>query len=177
MDQAAEECAGSQHLRPTSEFDPHLGPYPNSALALDEHVIDRLLEQLQVRLSLEAPANRLPIEHAVGLCARGADCRALRSIESTELDACLVGSDGHRAAERVNFLHQVALADPADRWVARHLTQGLDAMGQQKRALRHSRGGERGFSTGMAAADNNDVEVVRKPHWGGEFYASVVEAG
>ena len=50
-------------------------------------------------------------------------------------------------------------------------------MGQQKRALRHSRGGERGFSTGMAAADNNDVEVVRKPHWGGEFYASVVEAG
>ena len=42
------------------------------------------------------------------------------------MDAGLVGRRGHRAAERVDLLDEVALADAADRRVAAHLAERLD---------------------------------------------------
>ena len=79
-------------------------------------------------------ADRLLVEHAIGLRARRAHGRALARVEDAELDAGLVGGDRHRAAQRVDLLDQVALADAADRRVARHLPERLDVVREQQRA-------------------------------------------
>ena len=70
----------------------------------------------------------------------------------------------HRAAQRVDFLDQVPLADAADRRVARHLAQRLDVVRQEQRAPAHARRRERGLGAGMAAADDDHVETRRKIH-------------
>ena len=87
----------------------------DDAVAFDHQVVDRLLEQRQVAAGFRGGGGSPPVEHAVGLRARRAHGRALARVEDAELDAGLVGRDGHRAAERVDLLDQVALADAADR--------------------------------------------------------------
>ena len=76
----------------------------------------------------------------------------------------LVGGDRHRAAERVDLLDEVPLADAADRRVAGHLAERLDAVRQQQRLAAHPRGGERRLGAGVAAADDDDVETLREFH-------------
>src|SRR5262249_32991794 len=57
-----------------------------------------------------------------------------------------------------------ALADAAHSRIAAHLTQGLDALGQEQRACAHARRSQGGFSAGMAAADDDHVERLGKAH-------------
>jgi hypothetical protein len=66
-----------------------------------------------------------------------------------------------RAAERVDLLDQVALADAADGRVAGHLPQRLDALRHQQRACAHARRGQRGLGAGMAPADDDDIVLER----------------
>ena len=42
--------------------------------------------------------------------------------------------------------------------------EGLDALRQQQRAAAHARGSQRGLGAGMAAADDDDVEMLGKTH-------------
>ena len=97
---------------------------PTDAPALAAQVGDLLLEQPQIRLVLEQPADRAPVELAVGLGAGGAHRRPLAGIQGAELDAGLVGGERHGAAQRVDLLDQVPLADAADRGIAAHLARG-----------------------------------------------------
>src|SRR5690348_6633898 len=54
----------------------------------------------------------------------------------------------------------MALADPADRRVARHLPERLEVVREQKRAPPCPRRRERRFGTGVAAADDDNVEAL-----------------
>ncbi|MNC93158.1 hypothetical protein D3C83_97240 [compost metagenome] len=65
----------------------------------------------------------------------------LARIEDAELDAGLVGGGRHRAVERIDLSHQVALADSPDRGITRHLAQGLDAVRHQEGFTAHAGGG------------------------------------
>src|SRR5690606_26263139 len=88
----------------------------------------------------------------------------LARVECAELDAGLVGGERHRAAKRVDLAHEVALADPADRRVAGHLAERLDAAREQQRGRAGARGGERGLRAGMAAADDDHRETLLEIH-------------
>jgi hypothetical protein len=77
MDQAGEEGAGGQHHRFGLEAQADLGDDAGDAVAGDAEVVDRLLEQREVRLVLQPAADRRLVQHAVGLGARGAHRRAL----------------------------------------------------------------------------------------------------
>ena len=57
-------------------------------------------------------------------------------------------------------MHQMALADAADRRIAAHRTDGLDVVGQQQRACAGASRRERRFGAGMAAADHDHIETV-----------------
>src|SRR3546814_7981402 len=46
-------------------------------------------------------------------------CRSLRCVQDAELDAGTIRGVRHQAAEGVDLLDQVTLADAADRWIAR----------------------------------------------------------
>ena len=162
MDLAVEESAGRQHHRARQELQADLRHGADHAVAFDDQVIDRLLEQPQIRLVFQARTDRGLVENTVGLGARGANCRAFRGIQDAELDAGLVGGNRHRAAHGVDFLDQMALADAADGRVARHLAQGLDIVREQKRLLPHAGGSEGRLGTGVTTTDDDDVEFCRK---------------
>jgi len=100
----------------------------------------------------------------VGLRPRPAHRRSLAGIEDAELDAGPVGCAGHQAAERVDLLDQVALADAADGRVARHLSKGLDAVREEQGTASHARRGKGCLGAGMAATDDENVEFARLLH-------------
>ena len=136
------------------------------AAAFDDQVRRFLLEQLEARLVLQHAADGALVELTVGLRARRAYRRALARVQRAKLDAGAVGCARHRATERVDLAHQVALADAANRRIAAHRAELLDALGQQQCARTHARGRKRGFGAGVAAADYDDVIGVGKAHGG-----------
>src|SRR5262249_42552715 len=109
--------------------------------------------------------HRHRIELAVGLRARTTHGRPLAPVEHAKLDAALVRDAPHEAVERVDLANQVALAETADRWVARHGADGREPVRHQRGRRAHGGGRRRGLAAGMAAADDDHVEarVVRIP--------------
>ena len=53
----------------------------------------------------------------------------------------------------------MALAEPADRRIARHRADGRKPMRDQRRARAHARSRRRGFAAGMAATDDDDIKA------------------
>ena len=64
----------------------------------------------------------------------------------------------HHAAERIDLLDEVTLADAADGGIAAHLAQRLDGLREQQRARTHARGRERGFGARVAATHDDYVK-------------------
>ena len=77
------------------------------------------------------------------------------------MDARRVRHPAHQAIERIDLAHQMALADPADRGIARHFPERFQLVGQQQRARAHPGGGRGGLASGVPAADDDDVEIIR----------------
>ena len=73
-------------------------------------------------------ADRLFVQQSVSLRPRSTHRCTLASIQNAELNAGLVRRDRHCSAERIDFLDEVPLADPADGRIAGHLAERLDAM-------------------------------------------------
>ncbi|MCY1349285.1 hypothetical protein D9M69_354670 [compost metagenome] len=164
VDKSAEEGAGGEHHGFREETQTHLGHYALDLVVLDNQVIAGLLEYPQVRLVLEDFANGGLIENSVRLGAGGAYGRAFAAVQHTELDAAEVGGGRHGAAQGVDLLDQVALADAADGRVAAHLPEGFHVVGQQQGLHAHACCSERGFGAGMAAADHDHVKTGRVIH-------------
>ena len=174
VDLAAEERADGQHYCSRAEFDAGMRDDAPHLLAFHDEVGDFLLEQREVRLVLQRRTDRLLVQNAICLRTRRAYCRTFAGIESTELDAGTIGRLRHRAAERVDLLDQMTLADAADRRVAAHLPERLDALRQQQRAHAHARRGQSGLGAGVTAAYNDDVEFLRETHGIGPISGRVV---
>jgi hypothetical protein len=64
----------------------------------------------------------------------------------------------HDAAQCIDFLNKMAFANATHGGVTGHLTQSFDVVGQQQGAGAHTCRRKRGFSTGMAATDYNDIK-------------------
>ena len=158
MDAAGEEGADREHH--AGGFEHNTGQCHDAAYAaaLDHEIRGLLLEQRQPGLILEQPAYRPSVEHTVGLRARGTHRRPFAGIEGAKLDAGHISGARHCTAERIDLAYQVALADAADRRVAAHGPQRLDALRQQQRRRAHARSRERSLGAGVAAADDNDIE-------------------
>ena len=175
MHQAVEEGPRGQHHRRRLEAQADLGDHAGDTVADHGEVVHRLLEQPQIGLVLQPATDRRLVQHAVGLGAGGAHRRPLGGVEDAELDAALVGGRRHRAAERIDLLDQVALADAADRGVAAHRAERLDVVGEQQRGRAHARRGERGLGPGVTAADHDDIETGGVEH--GALRAAMREQG
>jgi hypothetical protein len=98
------------------------------------------------------------VELAIGLHARCADRRTLARIQRARLDCGRVRGARHQAAERIDLLDEVSLANAADGRIAAHLTQRLDGLGKQQCARAHARSRKRRFSARMPAADHDYVK-------------------
>src|SRR3546814_8155606 len=73
----------------------------------------------------------------------------------------LVRDAAHDPVERVDLAHQMPLAEAADRRIAGHLADGVEAVGHEQGARAQPRRRGRGFAAGMPAADDNDVPYLR----------------
>ncbi len=164
VDLAVQEGAGRQHHGSAAKLDTDLRHGAHHPVALHHQVVHRLLEQPQVGLIFQPAANRGLVQDAVGLGTGGAHRRTLGAVENAELDAAFVGGNGHGAAQRIDFLDQMALADAPDGGVAAHLAQRLDVVRQQQRPAAHARCGQRRLGAGVAAADHDHIEFLRVKH-------------
>jgi hypothetical protein len=75
------------------------------------------------------------------------------------VDAGAIDRARHGAAERVDLLRQVALADAADGRVTAHLPQRLQVLRQQQRAHAHASRSQRGLGAGVTAADDDAAKT------------------
>ena len=172
MDDALQEGAGGQHHRAGS-VDIAAGPdHADHPAALDHQVLNRLGAEREVRLAVQGGAHGGPVKLAIDLSAWAAHRRAARAVEHAELDAGLVGRTTDQAIERIHLPHQMTLAQPADRGVARHFADGFQLVGQQKCVGAKARGGGGGLATRVAGPDHDDV-----PHPGHEVISKTNAAG
>ena len=71
-----------------------------------------------------------------------------------------ISSDGHYAAQRIHFPHQMAFSNTANRRITAHLTEISSTEGQQRDTSATSRRSTCSFASGVAATDDQNVE-----HW------------
>jgi hypothetical protein len=75
------------------------------------------------------------------------------------LDAARIGHAAHEAIESIDLAHQVALAEAADRWIARHRPDGRETVCGERRSRTHARSCGRRLAAGMAAANHNHIKA------------------
>ena len=73
------------------------------------------------------------------------------------MDRRAVRGARHQTVEHVELAHQMALADAADRGIARHLAGILGAEGEQADARAAAGRGSRSLAAGMAGTDHQNV--------------------
>ena len=71
---------------------------------------------------------------------------------------------GHHSTHCVDFLHQMAFTDSADRRITAHLTDGFDAVRHQQCARTAPGGRQCGFGSCMTTADYNDIKCFGISH-------------
>ena len=163
MDEAGEKGACRQHDRPTGDpaaiGEDHGG---DGAVLANIHVEDVAFDDGQTLVLGDPGLHGRAIELAVGLGAGPAHGRALAPIEEAKLDARGIGDLAHEATQRIHFAHEMALADPADRRIAAHRPDRLEAMGDEEGRSTEARGRARRLAAGMAAANDDNIGLRRK---------------
>ncbi len=160
MDQPAQEGAGGQNHGAGSDFTGISQPNAGNPAVFDEQIVDFGLDHREIGGLADRPLHGGRIELAVGLGARTAHRRALAAVQNPKLDAALVGDPAHQAVQRIDFPHQMALAESANGRVAGHRADGRKPMRDQRRGRAHARGGGRGLAAGMPATDHDDIEAL-----------------
>ena len=128
------------------------------AAILENEIVGFGFDHLEIGRCADRGLHGLRIKLAVGLGARAAHGRAFAAVQNAELDAAGVGDAAHEAVQGIDFPHQMALAEPANGRIAGHGADGRESVRHQGRFRAHAGAGSRGFTAGMAAADDDDVE-------------------
>ena len=128
------------------------------AVAVEDQILDRRGVNFEVRLGRQQGLHGAFVEAPVGLGARPPDGGPLAAVEDAELDAGAVDGASHEAVQGVDLAHQLSLGQAADGRVARHLADGLEAMGQKDGAPPHAGRRRRRLAAGVATADDDDVD-------------------
>src|SRR5207245_9637753 len=89
-----------------------LGHSACDSVAAQNEIVDSLLEQGQIRLSLQTSTNGVLVQHAIRLCACRMHRRPLTGVERAKLNPRLISRERHGAPKRIHLLHEVPLADP-----------------------------------------------------------------
>jgi hypothetical protein len=85
---------------------------------------------------------------------------ALPAIQNSELNSRSIRSPPHQAIKRVNFSNQVSLADPADRGIARHCADAINAMRDESRSATDAGCGGRRLTACVPSPDYDDIEKL-----------------
>ena len=105
------------------------------------------------------PLHGCPVEPPIRLRARPAHGCALSPVEKTKLDAGRIGHTAHQPVHGIDLAHEMPLSQSADCRIAGHRPDRFEPVGHQRRpgAKARRRGGC--LTAGVAAADDDDVEI------------------
>jgi hypothetical protein len=106
----------------------------------------------------EQRLNRIPVQLAVGLDTRPLHRRTFRCVEHPVVDRGAVGGARHPAVERIDLAHQMPLAEPSDRRVARHRADQRRIEADERHARTKPRRSRRGLGSGVPTANDDDIE-------------------
>ena len=160
MNEAVEECAGGEHDRARRQLSAVAGADAEDAAIADQQILGPAFQDFEIGRGADRCLHGLPVQLAVGLRPRPLHRRALGAVEQPELNTGGIGDAPHQAVEGVDLAHQVPLAEAADGRVAAHLADGGEAVRQQCRTGTKPGRGSGGLAARMAAANNDDVEMV-----------------
>jgi hypothetical protein len=109
-----------------------------------------------VALQQSSNCSREPLP--VGLHPGTTHSRAFTAVEQAVVNCCGVRGPSDDPVTSIDLAHQMALAEPTDARVARHRSDVAGVERHQRYSCAAPCGGPSGLNTGMAAADNNDIE-------------------
>ena len=161
MDQAAKKCPRCQHARTAPK-----ATRPSRArrrTAFPSRMI-RSSASPSTTTKFGVRANRFLhcacVELAVGLGARTSHRRTLAAIQYAKLDSAPVGDPAHQSIEGVDLADEVTLAEAADRRIARHRSDGVEAMRDEGGSRAQARRCRCGLAAGVTSADDDDVKAI-----------------
>ena len=166
MDATAQEGPDREHDCMCPKAQPHLSLDADHPVLLDQEVFDRLLKECEPGLVLDRRAHRGLIEDAVGLGTCRPHRRSLAGVEDAKLDTAAIRRACHQAAERIDLLDQMTLADTPDGRVTAHLADGFDILGQKERAQAAAGRRKRRFGARVTAAHHHHVVRIADHHEG-----------
>ena len=76
----------------------------------------------------------------------------------------MINGTSHDPAQCIYLLDQMTLSYAANSRITGHMTQCFDVMGQQHGLHAHASGSGSSFSTGMAATNDDNVELLMVLH-------------
>src|SRR5580704_8862702 len=122
MNEPPEKCTRGEHDAPGGNLaavaEKETG---HAASRIEGQVLGSALQDVEARDFRQQLRHGTAVKLAVGLRAGAAHRRALAAVKQAKLDAGAVDRARHNAIKRVDLAHEVALAETADRRVARHL--------------------------------------------------------
>jgi hypothetical protein len=122
------------------------------------------LSEAEIRSGFQHAPHFGAVKRAVGLGPRSAHSGTSRSVEQAKLNAGTINDATHDAAEGIDFAHEVAFADTADRRVTRHLADEVEIERHERRFRTKAGRSGCGFAAGMTAANHHDIEDFIKSH-------------
>ena len=126
--------------------------------SLEPHVVRHAADAREPRDGIQVSRHLERVARLVALRARRPHRRPAPAVQHLELDPGAIGHDPHHAAERVDLAHHVALRDPADRGIARHLGGIGEAHGEERGAQAEGDARAGRLAARMPGADHDHVE-------------------
>jgi hypothetical protein len=163
MDEAAQEGSGCEDDRPPQKAFPELRLDSLDAPVSKQQPFGATLPQPQAGLSLQGSLHSLPIAGLVGLRPRCPNRRALAGVQPAKLNPRFVDRTSHFATERIDFPYEMTLADPSDRWIARHLPDVVEVQSENQSPPAHPGRSQGRFDAGVTGTHDDDIEELRGP--------------
>ena len=174
MDKPAQKGPGGDDNRAGAEFPPLTQPNPDDPAIPDDQLIRLAFDHAEIGGLPDRGLHGGGIEFSIGLGPWPPDRGTLAPVEHAELDATGIGHPPHQTIEGIDLADEMTLAETTDGRIAGHRADRRETMGDQRRPGAHPRGRARGLAAGMAAADHDHIETIRR---GNHARTSIVESG
>ena len=157
---SAKKGAGAQDHRRSAEFRAIAQPQARHAIPGEDELGSLALDQLKPLMRRQHALDSRLEQRTIGLDARPPDGGPLGTVEHAVMDRRGVGRAADQPVEGVDLAHEMSLAEAADGGIAAHRADGRAIECHQGCTRAHTRSDGSGFTAGVAASHDDDVEFA-----------------
>ena len=155
------ESPSRHNHAPGREPKAYVGFGARNLIALDREGCDVGLLEGEIGKILQKRFDTELIGLLVTLGTRSPNTRTFGCIEHPKLDSRGIRVESHDPAECINLPNEVTFSQSSNGWVARHLTDRIGILCQQKRLGTHRGSCMGGLDTGMTGTNHKDIKLFR----------------